>query len=202
MEPYLQQYCQRHIQEYISWNRNQHKPGKSTTGMMLLSLLRVQDNNILPKWYEETTGLCFDCPEDDDLHIPSQPTCSHFSLWVEVQAKHCCAYANRVPCLFCLRAPPFTVQIKLLHPCVSFLGTSYKNALQQVLWKLWFIYYLSVFWKVLAQKLCLLNLMKQKVLAKQTDSFEIKFYKNAILKHICNSTFAALQVIYLVLLTF
>ena len=58
MEPYLQQYCQRHIQEYISWNRNQHKLWKSTTGMMLLSLLRVQDNNILPKWYEETTGLC------------------------------------------------------------------------------------------------------------------------------------------------
>ena len=62
---------------------NQHKPVKSTTGMMLLSLLRVQDN-ILPKWYEETTGLCFDCLEDGDLHIPSQPTCSHFYLWVEV----------------------------------------------------------------------------------------------------------------------
>ena len=57
---------------------------KSTTGMILLYLLRVQDNNILPKWYEETTGLCFDCPEDDDLHIPSQPTCSHFYLWVKV----------------------------------------------------------------------------------------------------------------------
>ena len=82
MEPYLQQYCQRHIQEYISWNRNQHNPGKSTTGMMLPSLLRVQDNNILSKWYEETTGLCFDCPADGDLHIPSQPTCSHFYLWV------------------------------------------------------------------------------------------------------------------------
>ena len=34
-------------------------------------------------------------------------------------------------------------QIKLLHACVSFLGTYYKNALQQVLCKLWFIYYLS-----------------------------------------------------------
>ena len=78
MEPYLQQYCQRHIQEYISWSRNRHKPGKSTTGMMLLSLLRVQVNNILPKWYEETTGICFDSPEHGDLHIPSQPTCSHF----------------------------------------------------------------------------------------------------------------------------
>ena len=63
---------------------NGHKPGKSTTSTMLLSLLRMQDNNILPKWYEETTGLCFDCLEDGDLHIPSQPTCSHFYLWVEV----------------------------------------------------------------------------------------------------------------------
>ena len=71
MEPYLQHYCQRHIQEYVSWNRNRHEPGKSTTGMMLLSLLRVQDNNILPKWYEKTTGLCFDCPEDGDLHTIS-----------------------------------------------------------------------------------------------------------------------------------
>ena len=62
-----------------------NKPGKSTTGMMLLSLLRVQDNNILPKWYEETTGPCFDCPEDGDLHIPYQPTCSYyFYLCVEV----------------------------------------------------------------------------------------------------------------------
>ena len=50
--------------------------------MMLLSLLMVEDNNILPKWYVEITGLCFDCPEDADLHIPSQPTCSHFYLWV------------------------------------------------------------------------------------------------------------------------
>ena len=54
---------------------NQPKPGESTTGMMLLCLLRD---------YEENTGLCFDCSEDGDLHIPSQPTCSHFFLWVEV----------------------------------------------------------------------------------------------------------------------
>ena len=56
------------------------------------------------------------------------------------QARHYCAYANGLPCLFCLRAPSFTLQIKLLHPCVSFWGTNYKNALQQVLCKLWFIY--------------------------------------------------------------
>ena len=55
---------------------NSHKPGKSTTDMMLLSLLRVQDNSILPKWYEETTGHCFDCLEDGDLHMTSQTTCN------------------------------------------------------------------------------------------------------------------------------
>ena len=59
------------------------------------------------------------------------------------QARHYCAYANGLPCLFCLRAPPFTLQIKLLDPSVSFLGTNYKNALQQVLCKHWSIYYLS-----------------------------------------------------------
>ena len=66
---------------------NQHKLGKNKTGMMVHSLLRVQrvqDNIILPKWYEEATGLCFDCPVASDLQIPSQTTCSHFYLWVEV----------------------------------------------------------------------------------------------------------------------
>ena len=60
--------------------KNRHKPGESTSGMMLLSLLRVQDNNILTKWYGETAGLYFDYPEDGDQHIPSQPTSSHFSI--------------------------------------------------------------------------------------------------------------------------
>ena len=51
---------------------------------MILSLLRVQGNNILPKSYQETTSFCFDLPGDGDLHLPSQPTCSHFYLCVEV----------------------------------------------------------------------------------------------------------------------
>ena len=112
--------------------------------MKLLSLLRVQDNNVLPKWYEKTTRLCFDCPADGDLHIPCQPTCSHLSHGWRYQARHYCAYANGLPYLFCWRAPPFTLQIKLLHPCVRLWGTNYKNALQQVLCKLWFFYYLSL----------------------------------------------------------
>ena len=103
----------------ISLNMNQHKSGKNTTGMMLLSLLKVQGNNILPKWYEETIGLCIDRPEDGDLHTPSQPTCSHG--W-RCQARHYCAHANGLACLFRLRAPPFTSQLKLLHLCLSFLG--------------------------------------------------------------------------------
>ena len=59
------------------------------------------------------------------------------------QARHYCAYANGLPCLFCLRAPPFTLNIKLLNPRVNFRRTNYMNSLQQVLCKLWFIYYLS-----------------------------------------------------------
>ena len=108
------------------------------------------------------------------------------------QARHYCAYANGLPCLFCLRVP-FTLQIKLLHPCVSFLGTNYKNALQQVLCKLWFIYYLSSstsFEKYWFKNF--VHLMIQTVLAKQTVSIKIKFDKNAILKHICKSTFCLL----------
>ena len=134
--------------------------------MLFLSLLRVQDNNILPKWYEETSGLCFDCPEDGDMHISSQPTCSHFYFGWRYQTRHYCAYANGLPSLFCLRSPPFTLQIKLIHTCVSFLGTNYKNALQQVLCKLWFIY--ELFSSMSFEKHWFKNfdhVIKQKVLA-------------------------------------
>ena len=60
---------------------NRHQPKKSTTGMMFLFLLRMEDNIILPNKFEETTGLCFDCLGDGYLHIPSQPTCSYFYLY-------------------------------------------------------------------------------------------------------------------------
>ena len=122
---------------------NRHKPGKSTTDMMLLSLLRVQDHNILPKWYEESTRLCFDCPEDADLpcHL-NIPAAIYIYEW-RYQARNYCAYANGLPCLFRLRAQPLTLQLKLLHPSESLWDTNYKNALQQNLCKLWFIYYRS-----------------------------------------------------------
>ena len=109
------------------------------------------------------------------------------------QARHYCTYPNGLPCLFYLRAPPFTLQIKLLHPCVSFFGTNQKSALQQVLCKLGFNYYLSSsksFKKYWFKNF--VYLMKQKLLAKQVWSFKIKFDKNAILKYICNSTFCLL----------
>ena len=57
------------------------------------------------------------------------------------QAKHFCAYVDGLPYLLRLRAPPFTLQLKLLHPYVSFWETNYKNVLQQVLCKFLFIYY-------------------------------------------------------------
>ena len=59
------------------------------------------------------------------------------------QARHYCAYANGLPFLFCQRVLPFTLNIKLLNPRVNFWRTNYMNSLQQVLCKLWFIYYLS-----------------------------------------------------------
>ena len=135
---------------------NRHKPGKIATNMMLISLLSVQDNIILAKWYKETAGLCFDCPEDRTCtyHL-KLPTAISFYGW-RYQAKHYCVCANALPCLFHLRAPPFTLQLKLLHPCVRFWEINYKNALQQVLCKLLFVYYLyssAYFGKVTVEKL-------------------------------------------------
>ena len=58
------------------------------------------------------------------------------------QARHYSAYANWLPCLFRLLAPPFTLQPKLLYPCISFWETNDRRALQQVLCNLRFICYL------------------------------------------------------------
>ena len=55
----------------------QQKPEESTTYIRFLSLLRVQDDIVLPG----NIVLCFECPEDGDLHKPSQPTYSHFIYW-------------------------------------------------------------------------------------------------------------------------
>ena len=129
---------------------NRHKLGKSTKVCKI----------ILPKFYEETTRLSFNCPRNGDLHIPPQLTCRLFCLWVEVPCKMLLHITNGFPCLFCLRAPLFTLHLKLLHPRVTFLETNYRNALQQVLRKLWFIYYLyplSPLWQVLVKKLYLLS---------------------------------------------
>ena len=136
MDPYLQQSCQRHIQEYISWNRSRHKPGKTTTGMMLLSLLIVQGNNILPKWYEETTGLYFDYRSRG--WWPSHNILTHLQsfLFMGGGTRLDIIAHMLMGCHAC-----FAWGYHLF--CVSFLGTNYKNVLQQVLCKLWFIYYLS-----------------------------------------------------------
>ena len=113
MEPYLQQHCQRHIQEYISWNRNRYKPEKSTTGMLLLSLLRDRScQNVMkrPQGFVFTVQRMVTCTYH--LNLPAAISI----YWWKHQARHYCAYANRRSCLFCLRAPHFT----LLHSCVSF----------------------------------------------------------------------------------
>ena len=108
---------------------DRRKTGKRITGMMLFSLLSVQDSNILPKCYEEATGLC--------TYYLNPPPAIFIYGW-RFQGRHNCAYANRLSCLFHLRAPTFTLQRKLLHPCVIFWEASYKNSLQQVLCKHWF----------------------------------------------------------------
>ena len=109
MEPYLYQYCQRHIQEYISWNKNRHKPGKSTIGKMLPSLLRVQDNNSCQNGMKRLQGfaLTFQRMVTCTYHLNPPVTISIY-VWT-YQARHYCAYANRLPSLFCLRAPTFTL---------------------------------------------------------------------------------------------
>ena len=210
------------------------------------------------------------------------------------QARHYCAYANGLPFLFCQRVLTFTLNIKLLNPRVNFWRTNYMNSLQQVICKLWFIYYLAssmsfekywfknqympskhflfsktssrclkdvfktylqyvflkrlqdvfetssntfsrhvckrscsyVFktsWKTkkmlhwrrlqdvfstsLPRRMfagCLLNLMKQKALTKQTSSFKIKFDKKCYIKIYLsfNLLCAPLEMIYVVFLTF
>ena len=138
MKPYLQQYCQRHSQEYISWNMNGHKPGKSRTSMMLLSLLRVQENNIVPKWYKTLLGFVLAVQKMVPCSYHLNPPAAISIYGWRYQARPYCTYANWLPCLFCL----FILQLKLLHSCVSFWETNCKNALQQVLYKFWFIYYL------------------------------------------------------------
>ena len=122
---------------------NQHKPGKSKMCMMPLSLLRVQDH-ILPNALKRLQGFV--------LTVQRMVTCTyHLTLPAAIsiygwryQARHYCPCANGLLCLFCLRAPTFTLQLKLLHPCVSFREMNYKNVLQQVLCNPWLIYYLSL----------------------------------------------------------
>ena len=136
--------------------------------MVLLSLLRVQDNNILQKWCEKTAGLCLDCPFlfvgggtrlDIIAHILMG--CHAYFAW-----GHHLYFTNKTTSPLC---KPLGNK---LQECIA--ASSMQALIHLLPTLLW------VFWKVLVQK-CLFNLMKQKVLAKQTGSFKIKFNKNAIL---------------------
>ena len=101
---------------------NRHKPGKSTKSMMFLSLLRLQDIIILPKWYGEAAELYFDCPENGELHIPSQPTFSHFYLWAEVPGLtllHICWWTVM---LVSPDGSTFLFTTKITSPLCKFLG--------------------------------------------------------------------------------
>ena len=83
------------------------------------------------------------------------------------QARHYCAYANGLSCLFCLRTTPFTLQIKLLHLCVNFFGNKLQErvAASSMQALTYFIYDLSSsksFENYWIKKF--VHLMKQKVL--------------------------------------
>ena len=113
------------------------------------------------------------------------------------QARHYCTYANGLLCLF--RLGHHRLLDKLLQSCLSSWETNYKNAFSKFcassdsiitcnplsLWA-------STDWKTMYIKFHWRKTMKQKVLAKQTDSCKIKFNKNVILKYICTSIFCLL----------
>ena len=145
---------------------------------------------------EEITGLCFDCPEDGDLHIPSQPTCSRFYLQVEVPGQTLLRMCYWAAMLVLPEGTTFYFINKTTSPLRKLFGNKLQECVAassaQALIHLLPTSSKSFEKQLLVQKLCLLNLMKQKVLAKQTGSFRIKFDKNAILKYICHSTFGLL----------
>ena len=51
------------------------------------------------------------------------PSAAISSYGWRFQARHYCAYANGLSCLIRLRGPSFTLQLKILHPCLSLYET-------------------------------------------------------------------------------
>ena len=125
-----------------------------------------------PENYIYTYGaLPFDSPEDGDLDKLLNPPSTISIFGWRYQARHYCAYANGLPCLFRVRAPSFTLQLKpsfskqaVRMRCLNssrFLASTYSE-----------IIHIQFHWR---------KKMKRKGLAKRKDSFKLKFDKNNIL---------------------
>ena len=116
---------------------NPHKPGKKHNGHDASFPVKGKNNNILPKWYEETTGVFW---------------------WAAISEGTTFYFTTKTTLPLC----------KLLgNKLLECFATSSIQAI---------IHLLPILRKVVVEKLCLFNLMKQKNLAKQD-----RFIKNKTL---------------------
>ena len=132
---------------------NPRKPGKKHNGHDASFPVKGKNNNILPKWYEETTGLFWQSRGWWPARTISWAAISKgttFYFTTKTTLPLCKLWGNKL--LECFAASSIQAIIHLL-PIL-----------------------LQVFCKVVVQKLCLFNLMKRKILAKQD-----RFTKNKIL---------------------
>ena len=190
-------FFQGHIRKYIGWNMKRHKPGKITACMMLFSLLRVEDNKLssqnrlkrLQNFVLISQRMVVTCT----YHLSPNATISIYG-WRYQARHHHCAYGNGLPCFFCLRWLPFTLQVKYLRVCVSSWEKGCRNVLKQVLWKLWFIHYLYLIFSASTNlEIMYIPFHRKKTatkrLAKEKDLFPIKLHWNVIIKYNCLSIF-------------
>ena len=127
------------------------------------------------------------------------PTAAISRYGWKYQVRHYCGYANRLSCLFRLRTPPFTLQLNYftlvqafgkqntIMRCSKFYASSDSFMTYTPLSLLE-----STGSETMHIQFYQRNTMKPKNLAKQTDSFKIKFGKNVALKCNCTSIFCLL----------
>ena len=128
MEHYLQQYFQGHIQEYTNGNVSRHKPGESRTGLMLLSLLIVQDNiPVIMVW--RAYRALFWLPRE---WWPAHTISAHQQPFVFVGGGTRLDIITHILSCYHVCFPFTTSQLKFLLPCVHFWGKISRNLSEQV----------------------------------------------------------------------
>ena len=165
---------------------NQHQCRKSITGMMFLSILKVEDNIVLSNKLEETTRLCFDCLGDGFLHIPSQPTCIHFYLWVELSGQTLLRIYLSAAILVLPKGTTFNLRLKLLHPCIIFGKqiTGMRCSKFCAYFNSFMNHIPPSLFASIGSKIIYIQFHRRKT-TEHTDAFKIEFYKIVILKYIC-----------------